>query len=111
MKKNKFATWEQVQKIENGPALSRAGAWVILLNGVIKGTIKAAYPKDGAGRLTVILHEHGFNPQIGHAGGYGYDKLSAAIHGMVFNGIELQDHPHNWERQLSDAGFIVYRIL
>ena len=111
MKKDKFANWDQVRKIETGPALSRAGAKVIMLNGQIKGTIKIAFPKDGAGKLTVILHEHGFNAQIGHASGYGYDKVSAAMQGMIFAGMTLEDHPHNWEHQLRDAGFEVYGIL
>jgi hypothetical protein len=103
---------DRVRKIEQGPALSRAGAKVIINpKGDLCGTIKIAYPKDGAGRMTVILHEHGFEPQISSAGGYGYDKLSAALCGLKFAGITLEDHPHNWEKQLHDAGYNVYSIL
>ena len=107
-----YSTWENVRKIENGPALSRAGAKVIINKaGDICGTIKIAYPKDGAGILRVIFHEHGEKPQIGTAGGYGYDKLSAAISGMTFKGMTLADHPKNWEIQLREAGYQVYSIL
>jgi hypothetical protein len=107
----KQASWDQVRKIENGAALGRAGAWVILFKDTIKGTVKAAYPKDGAGTLTVIIHEHGFGPQIGKAGGYGYDKLSAALHGAKFGDIILEDSGRGWENQLQDAGYQVYRVL
>lgn len=105
------ANWNQVRKIEEGPALARASAGVILKSGEIAGTFKIAYPKDGAGRLTVILHEHGNEPQIGHASGYGYDKRSAAFSGMVFGGITLQDSGRDWQDQLRDAGYTVYTAL
>lgn len=106
------ATWDQVRKIEQGPAMSRAGAKVIINSkGEICGTIRIAYPKDGAGTLTVILHEHGNAPQIGTASGYGYDKLSAALSGLTFAGITLEDNPNSWETQLRAAGFNVYGVL
>lgn len=112
MKKDKFANWTTVRKIEESSALRRAGAKVIINpKGQLCGTIKIAYPADGAGKLTVILHEHGHNAQIGTAGGYGYDKLSAALQGMEFAGIIFTDHPENWERQLHNAGFGVYGVL
>lgn len=107
-----MSIYERVRKIEQGPALSRAGAKVIINpKGQVCGTIKIAYPKDGAGRMTVILHEHGFFPQIASAGGFGYDKLSAALRGLTFAGITLEDHPNNWEIQLRDAGYNVYSVL
>lgn len=103
---------DRVRKIENGPALNRAGAKVIINpKGDLCGTIKIAYPKDGAGRMTVILHEHGFPPQIASAGGFGYDKLSAALRGLKFAGITLEDYPKNWEIQLREAGYNVYSVL
>ncbi len=104
--------YDKVRKIEDSPSLNRAGAKVIInAKGEICGTIKIAFPKDGAGILRVIFHEHGEEPQIGTAGGYGYDKLSAALRGMTFKGITLEDHPHNWEIQLREAGYNVYSIL
>jgi hypothetical protein len=110
--KNKTASWDAVRKIENSPALRNAGAKVILnQKGEVCGMIKIAHPADGAGRLTVILHEHGLEPQVGSASGCGYDKVSAAIDGMTFAGMTLTDHPHNWEAQLRDAGYNVYTVL
>ena len=107
-----YYSWNEVQKITESPAFNRVGAKVIInSSGDICGTIKILYPKDGAGKLKVVLHEHGLNAQIGRAGGYGYDKLSAALQGLVFCGITLADHPHNWECQLQDAGFKVYTVV
>ena len=117
MNKNKEATWEQARKITESTAFNRVGALVIINHvGNVCGTIKVLYPKDGAGVLRVVLHEHGYGPQIGSAGGYGYDKLSAALQGMTFGmslpePLILADHPHNWERQLQDAGYRVYGVV
>ena len=104
------AIWDKVRKLETG-VWSRSRAIVILQGADVKGTIRVAYPADGAGRLTAVLHEHGFDPQIGTAGGYGYDKLSAALQGLTFNGITLQDHPDNWEKQLRDAGYTLFTAM
>ena len=113
----KFASWEQARKITESAAFNRVGGKVIINQaGDICGTIKILYPADGAGILKVVLHEHGYGPQIGRASGYGYDKLSAALQGLVFGmslptPIILADHPHNWERQLQDAGYRVYGVV
>lgn len=108
----KTATWEQVRKITESPAFNRVGAYVIINSkGDICGTIKILYPADGAGTLKVVLHERGYDPQIGKAGGYGYDKLSAALQGMKFSNITLTDYPCNWERQLQNAGYRVYGVV
>ncbi len=58
--------------------------------------ILTAHPKDGAGRLTVFIHDFfgdcGSEVQTGSATGYGYDKTTAAMRGMVIDGHELGDH-------------------
>lgn len=115
--KDKSASWEQVRKITESPAFNRVGAYVIINpKGDICGTIKVLYPADGAGTMKVVLHEHGYTPQIGKASGYGYDKLSAALQGMIWGQglpepITLTDHPHNWERQLQDLSYQVYGVV
>ena len=77
-------------KIEERPALNRAGVYVIhdMKTGKYAGKILFAYPKDGAGILYVSLWdftpERGRDVQNGRATGYGYDKQSAALDSMRF---------------------------
>lgn len=106
----KTATWNEVRKITEGPAFNRVGAWVIINEkGDICGTVKILYPRDGAGKLTAIFHEHGFEPQKGTASGYGYDKASAALSGASINGHYLVDSGRDWTDQLRDFGYKVYQ--
>lgn len=58
--------------------------------------IYVAHPKDGASRLWVGVvdygHQDGIKCYTQSAGGYGYDKLTAALAGMTIGGVELGDH-------------------
>lgn len=97
---------------ENGPAWKRTRAYLIVdkTNAERWGRIKVAYPKDGAGRLRAFLwcaDEGGI--QYGWAGGYGYDKLAAALDGMVFAGVTLNGG--TWESQLVAAGWRVIQAI
>jgi hypothetical protein len=59
-------------------AFARVSAFVILRNGERVATIAFKFPADGAGRLYAYVHWFGTAMVRGHAGGYGYDKRSAA---------------------------------
>ena len=107
MKKSVYEWLDQIDRT----TWARSKAIAILKNGEYVGKILVAYPKDGAGTLRAFLFDSGNTPQMGTAGGYGYDKLSAALRGMTFQGITLKDHPHNWEQQLAAAGYDVISIL
>lgn len=90
---------------------NRAGCILILKDGEIVGKIKIAFPKDGAGTLRLFLWDFENNIQMGTAGGFGYDKLSAAMRGLTFKDITFTDHPHNWEMQLRDAGYTTFTAM
>lgn len=106
----KNTNWTTARKITESPAFNRVSAYVILNPaGEICGTVKIQFPKDGAGKLTAILHEHGKEPQIGTASGYGYDKKSAALSGGKFGNVTLTDSGRDWTNQLQDAGYTVYQ--
>ncbi len=106
----KTANWNTVRKITEGPAFNRVSAYVIINPaGDICGTVKIQFPKDGTGRLTAILHEHGHEPQIGTASGYGYDKTSAALSGGTFAGHTLINSGRDWSDQIREWGFKVYQ--
>lgn len=89
--------------LESDPASSVETKW---------GKILVAYPADGAGIVHVFAWDcDGNGIQHGSATGYGYDKVSAAIAGMTWDGIELTDHPENWEMTLKKHGYTVYRAI
>lgn len=57
------------------------------------------YPRDGAGTLRVAVTDWALGggrdlplQYIGKAGGYGYDKRTAALAGAIVGGVELGDH-------------------
>ena len=75
-----------------GPA--RTSVWVLLHSGELAGRIITAWPNDGAGRVRMIVSIYSGplkqdETLFGQAGGYGYDKESAAFqdalgrHGIV----------------------------
>lgn len=64
-------------------AFARVSAYVILRNGERVATIAFKFPADGAGRLYAYVHWFGTAMVRGHAGGYGYDKRTAACASAV----------------------------
>lgn len=84
-------------EIEDNAAFSRVGVKLVthLKKPGSYAKILVAYPKDGAGRLTVYIvdgfGDH-FTTQKSTAGGYGYDKLTAALSNMTIDGHSLSDH-------------------
>ena len=71
-------------------------------------------PKDGAGRLRILVSDWGpegndrVQHQYGWAGGYGYNKLDAATDGMAIGG-KLMDHGgHNLRDTVREMGFRMF---
>lgn len=60
-------------------AFARVSAFVICRNGEKVATVAIKFPADGAGRLYAYVHWLGLEMVRGYAGGYGYDKRSAAV--------------------------------
>lgn len=65
----------------------------VILNdkGHLAGKVLAHYSKSGVVRVDVWEAGKGIIHQ-GRAGGYGYDKFTAALRGAVFAGIKLHNH-------------------
>ena len=100
------------------------------------GSIAFKFPRDGAGRLWVYLHIFGVTMVRGMAGGYGYDKQSAAMADAGSKAVKTiagytdqdkKDYPltvkhvtnickaldiggsgADWQRELERAGYRVY---
>ena len=64
--------------------------------GALVARVWTRYPRDGAGRLTVVVADYsrdfGDRVQTSHAGGFGYDKRTAALDGLTVGGVKLGDH-------------------
>jgi hypothetical protein len=98
-------------------------------NGERVATIAFKFPADGAGRLYAYVHWFGTAMVRGHAGGYGYDKRTAAVESALpcmkmtngeFSGRELQQsfidalrisNGHYFDRKLEHAGFTVLQAV
>ena len=84
------------REIEENAAFSRVGVKIVThpkKSGHAR--ILCAYPKDGAGRLTVYIVDgfgDRFTTQKGTAVGCGYDKFTAALSNMTIDGHNLTDH-------------------
>lgn len=60
-------------------AFANVSAFVVMKDNERVATIAFKFPRDGAGRLYCYLHVIGLPMVRGYAGGYGYDKRSAAF--------------------------------
>lgn len=113
-------------------ATARLDAYAVMSGAAYVGRIVFAYPSDGAGRLWCYAQAWGATMVRGYAGGYGYDKRSAAAQAAVAkllpgtgdrpDTIEhvgrwraaLADQPasgEGWQRRLEDAGYTVLSLL
>jgi len=66
-------------------AFQHVRAYALVHKGQHVGLISFKYPNDGAGRLWCYVHLFGLTMARGYAGGYGYDKTSAAAFAAVQN--------------------------
>lgn len=116
-------------------AFANVSAYVICKGGERVATIAFKFPRDGAGRLYAYVHWRGAPMVRGFAGGYGYDKRSAAIAnamrkqiwppgssgpgGSEFQAAALHafrealsdDSGSGWDRRLLTAGFTVWQAV
>lgn len=108
---------------QHSKAFQHVSAYVICKDGKQVGNIAFKYPRDGAGRLYCYLHIHGNRMVRGFAGGYGYDKQSAAAssaaeqmttvstdgeHAQAVINALLPDDGFHWDGHLIEAGFDVF---
>lgn len=109
-------------------AFANVSAYVITKDGKRAATVAFKFPRDGASRLWCYLHIHGAPMARGYAGGYGYDKASAAFEAAAekhSTAIQMDDggaiaaikaavagdSGYSWDRRLRDAGFEVMQAV
>jgi hypothetical protein len=64
---------------QHAAAFRHVSAFLVLYKGERVASVAIKYPRDGAGRLWAYTHWYGTDMVRGFAGGYGYDKASAAV--------------------------------
>ncbi len=90
--------------------MSNTWAYVILKKGKHIATIRMSHSKAGVVRAVCKTYTDTYTEtQTGKASGYGYDKATAALAGMVIDGVMLVDHCRKHADEASDAA--VARIL
>lgn len=84
-------------------AFANVSAYIVLdKKGEHVARIALKFPKDGAGRLYAYVHFFGTQMVRGYAGGYGYDKRSAAVANAVRKiAVESRDERI---KELNDGG-------
>lgn len=118
-------------------AFNRVSAYVILdKSGECVAKVGFKFPADGAGRLYAYVHWLGVPMVRGFAGGYGYDKRSAAVAVAVaeidmsdredrhrddigqpvttraeFVDALAKDGGEHWDTRLRNAGFTVIQAV
>ena len=104
-------------------AFLRVSAYTLLRAGDPIGRVAFKHPADGAGRLWCYLQVWGYPMVRGYAGGYGYDKRSAAFEtaarkltqdDRVSQNIRdavAKDFGLSWIRQLEAEGFTVAIVI
>lgn len=106
-------------------------AYVVMYGARQVATIAFKFPRDGAGRLYCYAHWFGTPMVRGYAGGYGYDKRSAAaasaarkmpehlpdgydgagdVYGKFVDTIS-RDGGEEWHNALRKAGFDVLQAV
>ena len=119
---------------QHAAAFKNVSAYIVTRNGERVATISIKFPKDGAGRLYAYTHWLGVEMVRGMAGGYGYDKKSAALadaarkfmkradaeesirnhainHLSGFLHALAKDDGLSWEANLRGAGFDILQAV
>lgn len=105
-------------------AFSNVSAYVVMKGSERVATIAFRFPKDGASKLWAYVHWFGDPMVRGSAGGYGYDKRTAACNCAAramkppssdsqeaFQAALEIDDGNDWERNLRNAGFEVFQAV
>lgn len=113
-------------------AFANVSAYAIVSDGARVANISFKFPRDGVGRLQCFVHWLGLEMVRGTAGGYGYDKRTAATanaiarahkakHALMFAepGSPMEafalalarDAGDSWDAALRKAGFDVWQVL
>lgn len=98
---------KQVRETKAGRSIS---AYIVLRDGKYIATVQFHFGDTGRVQCDIyapyeLVHQRA-------AGGYGYDKRTAAASGAVIEGYEIDGFTGwEWDRQLEEIGFEVIRAV
>ena len=115
-------------------AFANVSAYIVMKNGERIASVAFKYPRNGAGRLYAYVHVFGTEMVRGFAGGYGYDKHSAAVEDAIRKAgstepghlrsawldtvdairsaiLDTNAGGQYWDRRLRDAGYDVWQAV
>lgn len=88
-------------------AFSNVSAFVVMKGAELVGKVALKFPRDGAGRLYAYVHFFGMPMVRGFAGGYGYDKRTAAVEDAMKKidpaYFTPDDYGNNWEKERAEC--------
>jgi hypothetical protein len=115
---------------QHDKAFPNVAAYVVMKGAERVATVAFKYPRDGAGRLWAYVHIIGLEMTRGYAGGYGYDKHTAAVsvaarkikveasettivraHAETCRAAMERDGGQYWYDTLRRAGFEVFQAV
>lgn len=114
---------------QHAAAFRQVSAFVVLKDGEPVAKVALKFPADGAGRLYAYVHWLGCEMVRDFAGGYGYDKRTAAFEAAAlkidgttaheddrrsladFKTACQMDSGQHWSRALENAGFRVVQAV
>ncbi len=91
-----------MKQVRETAAAKSISAWVILKEGKEIATVQAYYSNAGVVQADVWDALTGTLSHQRRAGGYGYDKLTAAMSGAWIGGIQIYDHSVHCEAAMKE---------
>lgn len=97
---------KQVRETKAGCSIS---AYVVLRDGKHVATVQFHFGDTGRVQCDVYTSYRLTHQRA--AGGYGYDKRTAAASGAVIGGYKIEDYEYEWDYQLEANGFDVIQAI
>jgi len=98
-----------MRQVRETKAAKSISAYIVLRDGKYIATIQFHFGDTGRVQCDVyapyeLVHQRA-------AGGYGYDKRTAAASGAIIGGYKIEDNGYEWYRQLEANGFDVIQAI
>lgn len=115
----KKEVWQELEAVEHSHYGRRIAAYIVMptpehtdYKPGAYSRVVIVYPASDVGIVRVFVAPYDGTPMFKvSAGGYGYDRESAALRGATLRGYTFKDNGWGWRRELEDAGFYVLQAF